>query len=202
MMPAFTVNRGYPYSIPADAPADVPVALQSLAEAVEADLQSIEGSVPTLVRPIARLRGTTPQIVTTGSTFKDLQFDTVEFNLGGALAAGHDPASIIVTPILPGFWMAIGSVTYQTSGSSPLNEIGCMLRGGVLGNASISLAEQNTHVQPPLSDSVRNFHVAAGQFCDGSTTAFRLRVYINRASGTAPYTFLDHSLTIFRMTQT
>lgn len=204
-MPAFTVNRNYPYSVPTD-PADVPQAMQDLAEAVEADLQALEGSVPTLVRPMARLRGTTPVTLNSAQTERDCPFDLIDFNLGGALAPGHNPASVIIVPQLPGFWFAVGHVTYQTAGSSTLNEIGVRLRGGVLGGSSAALAlgDQNTHVQPPLSDSNRNHSVAGGQSCTGvqaNPTAFRLQVYLNRASGSTSYTFLDRSLTIFRMTQ-
>jgi hypothetical protein len=199
-MPAFTANRGYPYSIGTD-PADVPEAMQALAEAVEADLQTVAGSIPSLVRPMARLRGTTPVTLNSAETFKDLRFDSIDFNLGGALSPAHNPDNFVIAPQLPGFWFAKGFVTYQSAGSSTLNEIGLILRGGNQGGATLPLSDQNTHVQPPLSDSVRNHHVAGGQLCDGSLIAFRLRAYLNRASGTASYTFLDRSITIFRMTQ-
>lgn len=199
-MPAFTANRGYPYSIGTD-PADVPQAIQDLAEAVEADLLAVAGSIPSLVRPMARLRGTSSVTLNSAQTSRDMGFDLIDFNLGGALSVAHSPENIIIIPQLPGFWFAKGSVTYQAAGSSTLNEIGVQLRGGPLGNASLPLGQQDTHVQPPLSDSVRNHHVAGGQLCDGSTTGFRLRAYINRASGSASYTFLDHSLTFFRMTE-
>lgn len=198
-MPAFTVNRGYPYSVPTDA-ADVPQALQDLAEAVEADLQTIEGALPSLVRPTARVRGTTPISILPGQTTRDLLYDSLDFNLGGAILP-LNPDSPYIIPQLPGFWFAIGSMTYQTAGSSTLNEIGVRMLGGPFPGSSTPLADQNTHVQPPLSDSVRNHHVANGQLCDGSTTTFRLRGYLNRASGTASYQLLDRSLTLFRMTQ-
>lgn len=198
-MAALTPNRSYPYSVPTD-PADVPAAMQALAEAVEADLQAVEGSVPTLVRPMARLRGTTPLTLPGVSSSLEFGFDSIDFNLGGALSPAHNPTSFTIVPQLPGFWFAVCHITYQTAGSSTLNEIGLQIRGGTFGAPAV-LAHQSTHVQPPLSDSNRNHHVAAGLFCDGSTISFRPRVIINRASGTAAYTFLDRSLTIFRMTQ-
>ena len=198
-MPAFTVNRGYPYSVPTD-PADVPEALQALAEAVEADLQSIEGSLPSLVRPIARLRGTTPQSIVFPNTVRDLTFDQMDFNLGGAIPA-LNPDNPIIVPQLPGFWFAIGSMTYQSAGSSTLSEIGVRILGGPFPGTTTPLGDQSTHVQPPTSDNVRNHAVATGQFCDGSTTVFKLRAYLTRASGTVSYQILDRSLTLFRMTQ-
>lgn len=204
-MPANTVNRGYPYSIPTDNN-DVPGALQALAEAVEADLQALAGSVPSLVRPIARMRGTTPVTLNSAQTFRDMPFDAFDFNLGGALPpTAANGTNIVFTPQLAGFWFAIGTVTYQTTGSSTLNAIGLRMMGGPNGGSSGPLADQGTHVQPPLSDAVRNHHVAAGQLCNPAgipPTGFRLRAYINRASGSASYTFLDRQLTIFRMTQT
>lgn len=198
-MPAFTVNRGYPYSVPADNN-DVPAALQALAEAVEADLQTVEGSLPSLVRPIARIRSTNNLFLNSAQTFRDVPLDIIDFNLGGAISPAQ-AGGFLFTPQLPGFWFAVGSITYQSAGSSTLNEIGLRMMGGPLGLGSQPLADQGTHVQPPLSDSVRNHHVAAGQLCDGSSTAFKLRAYINRASGSATYTFLTASLTLFRMTQ-
>jgi hypothetical protein len=198
-MPAFTVNRGYPYSIGTD-PADVPQALQDLAEAVEADLQSIENALPSFVRPIARVRGSTPLPIMNPSVVRDLTYEEVDFNVGGAIG----PLSTItpyIVPLLPGFWFAMGTMTYQTAGSSTLNEISLQLLSTQAGSSG-NLAMQSTHVQPPVSDNVRNHHVAGGLLCTGTnSTVFRLRAGINRASGTVTYTILDRSLTIFRMTQ-
>jgi len=193
-MPAFTVNRNYPYSIPTD-PADVAQALEDLARAVDADVENIADTIG--ARPLARVRGTTPQSF--GSTIETipLTFALTDLNVGGAIAPlGGTPTTI--TPLLPGFWWAVGTLAYPTAGASSLNNIGLRLQKS--GSNALG-SRQNTHVQPPTSDGVRNFCVSMGSFMNGTTDTFALQGFINRASGTATYTVYDRALTIFRMTE-
>lgn len=61
-MPANTVNRMYPYSLPTD-PADVPGALQSLAEAVDDDITANLAPAALLPRALGHMRSSGTQTV-------------------------------------------------------------------------------------------------------------------------------------------
>lgn len=89
-MPAFTPNRNYPYSLPTD-PADVPISLQDLAEAIDLDLRNVEDQV--LARPFAQVSGTTPQKVQPNVSTTML-FDFVDFDNDGMASLSQFPTRL------------------------------------------------------------------------------------------------------------
>jgi hypothetical protein len=89
-MPAFTPNRNYPYALPSD-PADVPTALQTLAEAIDLDLRAVEDQV--LARPFAQVSGTTPQTVLPNVQTAML-FDFVDYDNDGMASLSQFPTRI------------------------------------------------------------------------------------------------------------
>lgn len=105
-MVAFTPNRGYPYSQPTD-PADVPFAIQSLAEAIDVDMQNLDDIV--VGRPFASVSWVAP--VGTRQTFPPNTTTVCEFNFVDADNAGISnlsDAPTKLTPTSPGLWMAWG----------------------------------------------------------------------------------------------
>lgn len=89
-MPGFTPNRNYPYALPSD-PADVPSALQDLAEAIDLDLRAVEDQV--LARPFAQVSGTTPQTVQP-NVQTTMLFDFVDFDNDGMAALSQFPTRL------------------------------------------------------------------------------------------------------------
>lgn len=89
-MPAFTPNRNYPYALPTD-PADVPTALQTLAEAIDLDLRNVEDQI--LARPFAQVSGTTPQTVVP-NVQTTMLFDFVDYDNDGMASLSQFPTRI------------------------------------------------------------------------------------------------------------
>lgn len=88
-MPGFTVPLGLPYPLPGD-PADVPQAIQDLAEAVEAAYLSTSATVTAAQAPgCCSLTGTTQSIP--NNTTTNLQYNTVVLDNDGL-------SNITVTP--------------------------------------------------------------------------------------------------------
>jgi len=99
-MPANTANRGYPYSIPAD-PADVPTAIQSLAESIDADLFTLDTAVAP--RKFCQVTGNAFQGVGPGEV-ATLQFDFVDYDNDQMANLGVAPGQIV--PTTPGtYWI-------------------------------------------------------------------------------------------------
>lgn len=99
-MPANTPNRGYPYSIPTD-PADVPGALQSLAEAIDTDLVSVDATITP--KPFCQVRGTLFQSVPPGGVVT-MEYDFVDYDNDQMANLGTAPTQIL--PTTPGtYWI-------------------------------------------------------------------------------------------------
>lgn len=194
-MPANTVNRGYPYSIPGD-PADVAGALQALADAVDSDVTALQG----LGRPraVARVRGITPVTTTANPAFPMLPFELVDFNVGGAIEPLTDGT---VRVLLPGLWFAVATVVYvSAAGSSTINYVGASI---VHQDTNDEVGIFSTHTTS-FTGLVRTADIGGAQFMgDPSLNDNKLfiRGEVRRTSGTVPHTFRDRTLTVMRMTE-
>lgn len=105
-MVAFTPNRGYPYSTTGD-PADIPAALQSLAEALDVDMQDLDDAI--VRRPIAVVASSTStrQVFPADQT-TEATFDFVHVDTDGISNLSVFPTRL--TPTAPGLWMVWGEI--------------------------------------------------------------------------------------------
>lgn len=201
-MPGSTVNRGYPYSLPAD-PVDIPGDIQALAEAVDADLCTLTASIP--LRPALRIRGTNAVVASTFlplNTGEELSFDTEDFNTGlpytisqGTVA--NEGFIWSITPRLAGFYHVVGTVAIPrpTTGTSRN-----MLAVSVLKN-HIIVAKNSNHLQPSASDGIRTGSARTGAPMNGTTDNFSLMFSSSvAAGGLDAYTVTERTLTLVRMT--
>lgn len=162
-MPA-TTPRGYPYSLPGD-PADVPQAIQDLAEAIDPDVQARADSVGP--REVFRLSSTTIVPFSSTNPFtvtNPMPFDVVDANVGGAIAAFSTPTTRIV-PRLPGFWWFQGSITFPRASAANRDLYGVTVRQ----NSSVTLARSGTHIRPPAADGSNNLTCTGGTYFNGTT---------------------------------
>lgn len=106
-MVAFTPNRAYPYSTPTD-PADIPAALQALAESVDLDMQDLNNTLTR--RPFCKVRSDTSvrQVFPADTVNTELEFDFVEFDSAGISNLSVEPTRL--TPTSPGFWMVWAAI--------------------------------------------------------------------------------------------
>lgn len=160
-MPANT-PRGYPYSLPAD-PADVPEAIQALAEAVDTDAQDVAD----LVRPREgfHLAGLEPIRISTANLFttsRAIPFNVVNFDVGNT-APELGPVTQVV-PQHPGFYWIEGSITIPREGATAFDLIAVSLQ-----TATETLARSSVHIPPPASDGLNNLEVQTGAFFNGTT---------------------------------
>lgn len=191
-MPAFTANRNYPYSIPGD-PARIPAALQALAEAVNDDVDNLESIVG--LRPMARVRGTTPLTIVNPNTVLTLPFELVDFNYNGAIAPLEGDGTV-VRPLLPGVWICVATMNFPQPGASTVDAIGLVV------NMNFIIGEAKTHRHPTMAQGTMKLDATGfGVAVDGINDQAFIQAEIGRASGTAPQTIRDRSLTLFRMTQ-
>lgn len=167
-MPAFT-PRGYPYSVPTD-PADVPQAIQDLAEAIDPDAEAQADSIGP--REVFRLSSTTVVSFASWVTFTispPMPFDVMDANVGDALPTINGPTTRI-TPRLPGFWWFQGSITYPRASGATRDLFGVTLRQ----NGSFTMGRNATHLRPPASDGGNNVACSAGAFFNGTTDYLEL----------------------------
>lgn len=105
-MPAFTPNRNYPYSINSD-PADIPEAIQVLAEAIDVDMENLDDAIQQ--RPFAKASSHTvtaqqfPSGITTPLTYDFVDADTAGL---ADLVAAPDRMTVTST----GLWACWGSI--------------------------------------------------------------------------------------------
>ncbi|MEU2510358.1 hypothetical protein ABZ621_37510 [Streptomyces sp. NPDC007863] len=194
-MPGFTVNRGYPYSVPTD-PTDVAGDIQALAEAIDADVQTLQSIVGP--RPMARVRGITPvTMVGSGGTAdtRELPLELIDFNVGGAIAP---LTSGRVRMLLPGMWMAVGTFIYSLPSGANIAYVGAAL----VDEANIAIGEVNTHLLPAVPETQRNMDVSGMTLINpGLNDTLFLRAEVRRFSGGAGETFRDRTLLLMRMTE-
>lgn len=198
-MPANTVNRGYPYSIPTD-PADVAQAIEDLATAIDADLVTIGPSI--VARRMARVSRSAPISFGTTGTSRTIEWDTIEFNIRGAVATFPGAPADRIIPAFPGFWVATGQVSYTpvTQISTPVDWVDADLRrnGFRLGRQS-----DTRPINPIGGSQSRTLNVAMGMSFNGTTDYWHMNASIIRSSGVpnANYSMFGASMTIWQMTQ-
>lgn len=191
-MPAFTVNRSYPYSVPGD-PADVPAALQALAEAVNDDLDNLETLVGS--RHMARVTGNTPvSIQGAGLTSAQLNMELVDFNIGNVIAPLTTGQ---VTVNLPGFYFILA--TFLGPAHPPASNFD-YIGASVVDGSNTELGMTSTSVMTPLAEVQRVYDVGGGGFLSAGESVF-LRGTVQRSAGAAEYRFRDRSMTLIRMTE-
>lgn len=197
-MPAFTANRNYPYSIPAD-PVDVPGAIQDLAEAIDLDIAAIRAAFP--LRPAAQISSTAPQITGGLGVNTVLTFDRIDFDTGGVITSDLwrqgwlNPGS--------GVWIVVGRVAVPRSLPSPLpTALETHLRQTPFIQAPNSeIAQTTEHVFPAASDTVYDLTVAqAAEIPNPPSDGFRLTFQALQSGGTvSAFTVGARTLTVFRM---
>lgn len=170
-MPSFT-PRGYPYSDPTD-PADVPQAIEDLAEAIDPDVQARADSISP--REMFHLTSTTVVAFPSGAPFTvsaAMPFDVVDANVGGSIAPFSTPTERIV-PLLPGFWWFQGSVTFPRASAANRDLYGVALRQ----NSSVTLGRSASHIRPPAADGSNNIACASGAYFNGTTDYVELLAF-------------------------
>jgi len=141
-MPAFTVNRNYPYSVPSD-PADVPGALQAFAEAVDDDLETRDAVINT--RPYVKLRGATTTTVPV-ATNTLLPFDVEDFDTDSM--ADLTVSRTTITVQTAGFYWVHARLRVYKNGASvfqPYVILAILQNGG-------SVAVTRLHTMPVVPD--------------------------------------------------
>lgn len=214
-MPAFTVNRGYPYSLPAD-PANVPAALQSLAEAIDDDVCALQNGLTG--RPVARFRGTgayaststsRPFVNSPATPYDDrIPFDTTDFNTANVIMTSPDVGQRLIFPDDPGFYFALATVyvpTNTTAGAT-VNFLGLQIRRGDFTNPTSLLTAPRlggcSHNVPVDANdrNVRVMSLSVGCFMNGTTDAFSVEFRADTTPDTASYVIGERTITILKMT--
>lgn len=205
-MPAFTVNRLYPYSLATD-PADVPVALQSLAEAIDADVCALTAGVTG--RPVAQFRGTGPysSFVTSVPGFpRSLPFDSEEFDTANVTMQSQEPVNRLIFPEEPGFYFAVATVqvpALTVSGSVAVMADINIAKGDITSPATprirLAGASHNLAVGPD-DRNIRNFTCSTGMFMNGTTDAFCVTFFADTTPDVTEYVIAERTLTLLRMT--
>lgn len=205
-MPASTPNFGIPYSIPADA-ADVPLALQRLAERVDTVLTSLE--LQARPRHMAQFFGNVPNVVPGTATSGVLTWQLTDFNTkrpDGIIPVSETPPAVVevtdasttqLTVNVGGFWFVSASVQIGTSASgSGIDLIGLdILRNGAVIQETPATLSHN----PIFTADVTHVLTASGGFLLSAGQTVSVRARVDRSSGTASARFLNRSITLLRM---
>lgn len=185
-MPAFTVNRGYPYSLSTD-PADIPGAIEALAEAIDLDAQARYNSVSP--RPLAKIsaRSTTKQLFP-ASTETRCIFDFVDVDNAGISNISAFPTRL--TPTSPGLWVFFFAIEVPALASTS-REVFLRL------NDVTDVTRYAVHLNPPTG-SVVMMTGGAAAFMNG-TTDFMTMTF-NPISALAQYKIGNKQFGCFRVT--
>lgn len=211
-MPAFTVNRGYPYSIPTD-PANVPAALQALAEAIDDDVCTLTNNV--MGRPVSQFRGTvsftnhTPAYPLDAPPFPyvpRIPFDTTDFNTANVTMQAQEVNNRLLFPEDPGFYFALATLKVPTlTAATSMVYMDLQLRRGDATNptaaATLLSRTSNSIAVETFDRNVRVLSVAVGCFMNGTTDAFSVEFNVDTNPDIGTYTLSDRSITILKMTQ-
>lgn len=206
-MPANTVNRGYPYSVPTD-PADVPGALQALAEAIDDDVCALTASVTG--RPASKFRGTgTFQSFTTslGSTVgtRRVPFDTIDFNNVTATMQSMEIGNRLIKPDVAGFYAVVATIDVPVlTYAATVAQLRMWVRRcstAIPGADGTLLSGSTFHFPVTATDrNVRRFSIGTASFMNGTTDAFSVEFFADTTPDVPEYTINERSLTIMRMT--
>lgn len=195
-MPANTPNRGYPYSIPADNN-DVAGAIQALAEAVDADLFSLGPSI--VARRAARVSRTTPVSFGTTMTARDITWNSLDFNIGGAVGAFPGPFGNRVVPQSPGWWMGVGEISFNSvpAVNQPFTWANLELQTNGIRRGRATDDDITTDTSNPQTITIT---VGGGYLMNGTTDYFNMATSIERVTAGANIEFFAASMTIWQLT--
>lgn len=214
-MPANTANRLYPYSIPTD-PADVPAALQALAEAIDDDVCDLTNRV--VGRPVARFRGTgtynspstaRANVNAPGTPFEDrIPFNVTDFNTANIIMMSPDVGQRMLFPDDPGFYFILATVNVPplTVSGATVSYMGLQIRRGDFTNpTSLATAPRlggtSTNVPTDANDrNVRVMSLGLGAFMNGTTDAFSVEWRADTTPNVAEYPIAERTVTILKMT--
>lgn len=205
-MPANTVNRLYPYSVPGD-PADVPAALQSLAEAIDDDVCALINGVTG--RPVAQFRGTGQYhsfTTSLGAGFPpQLPFDVEEFDTANVTLQSQELGNRLVFPEDPGFYFALAMVQVPTSTHAvPMDMLVSITKGDITSPATprtrLAVCSHNINVSPDDRD-MRLFTLSTQVFMNGTTDGFSVEFFADSTPDVTEYVIAERRLTILKMTQ-
>lgn len=196
-MPANTPNRGYPYSIPADNN-DVAAAIQSLAEAVDTDLATLAPSI--LARRVARVSRTTPVSFGTTMTARDISWNSLDINLRGTLGTFPPPFANRITPLFPGWWMAVGEISFNSvpAVSPPFTWANLELQTNGTRRGRTTDDDVVTDTTNPQTITMT---VGGGYLMNGTTDYFNMSTSIERVTAGANIEFFAASMTIWQLTE-
>lgn len=214
-MVAFTPNRLYPYSTPSD-PADVPAALQTLAEAIDADVCALQDGLDG--RPVARFRGTGPfgsispthPVNGPPTPFTDrIPFNVTDFNTANVIMTSAEVGDRLLFPDDPGFYFILVTVYVPplTVSGATVSYMGLQIRRGDFTNpTSLVTAPRlgGTSHNVPVDANDRNMRVMSlgvGCFMNGTTDAFSIEFRADTTPDVAEYVIADRTATILKMTQ-
>ncbi|MEU7010355.1 hypothetical protein [Streptomyces sp. NPDC046332] len=193
-MPLPTPNRGYPYSVPGD-PADVPAAIQALAEAVDADAATLQSLVGP--RPMARLRGSTQVVNQANIIPSDLPLETVDFNIGGAVGPIVNGRAEI---LLDGLWFMFATLVYPAFvPAANIDYVSLQIYNPATND---EFAVNAVHSSPLLAEISRQMDVGGSVLVlsGNNPQQVSLRSEVGRTAGTAQYPLRERTLTLVRMT--
>lgn len=158
-MVAFTPNRAYPYSTPTD-PADVPAAIQALAESIDVDMQLLDDSIVQRPFAVVSARSATSQVFPADQV-TECEFDFVDFDNAGISNLSTQPTRL--RPTSAGLWAVWASFADPTS-QAALHDLNLRVNGGDLVRASTN---NNT-----IGEPFQAITAVGMAFMDGATDYF------------------------------
>lgn len=184
-MVAFTPNRAYPYSQTTD-PADVPQAIEDLANAIDLDMQERIDSV--LPRRMARVRNlSTVKQFFPATTQTELEFDFVDIDNADIEDLGAQPSRL--TPTSPGLWAFWGSIEVPNSFA---NGYELMIRKN-----GLELTRYTPHDSDPNGETVMRTIATVGT-ANGTTDYFTMT--FNPIAATSEFRISNKHFGCFRLT--
>ena len=213
-MPAFTVNRNYPYAIPADV-TDIPQAFEDLATAIDADVCALQNGLTG--RPVARFRGVGPfdsispthPVNAPPTPYTDrIPFNVTDFNTANVTMTSAEIGQRLIFPEDPGFYFAMVTLAVPpltVAGASTLF-LGLQIRRGDFTNpmslvtAPLLAACANSASVTADDRNLRLMSLGCGVFMNGTTDAFSVEFRADTNPDVAAYTISDRTITILKMT--
>mgnify|MGYP003575567565 CR=1 FL=1 len=194
-MPLPTPNRGYPYPIATD-PADTAGSIQALAEAINDDVDALQDLVAP--RPMARLRGSTTVVNQQAIVPSDLPLETIDFNVGGAIAPITNGRATI---LLPGAWLMFATLVYPAA--IPAANVDYVSLQIHQPQTNSTFAVNSVHTTATLAEIQRNIDVGAFVWAlpGDLPLDISLRSEVGRTAGLAQYPLRERTLTLIRMTE-
>lgn len=184
-MVAFTPNRNYPYSQATD-PADIPQAIEDLANAIDLDVQARYDSV--LPRRSARVRNlsTTRQFFP-ATTQTELTFDFIDYDNAAIVDLGAEPTRL--TPTSAGLWAFWGALEVPNSFANGY-ELMIRKNGG-------ELTRYTPHDSDPIGETVMRTISSVGT-ANGTTDYFTMT--FNPIGATSEFRISNKHFGCFKLT--